>query len=126
MTEYPMTEKWLTVWLADEFHDWIDGDDPVAGYKRQADNSIDVTFESGARFRILVDRLPPLDNEGDPLRAWNKPEGYETLSEQLGTSGNDDCQHVWGFDGALVKCGLCHEIREDFEKTLDALGIPDD
>lgn len=32
---------------------------------------------------------------------------------------NDGCQHVWGFDGAKVKCGLCGKVREDLEATLN-------
>lgn len=53
----PITAKWLTVWLADEFHDWIDGDDPVDFYSVVSHNSINVVFESGARFNIKVTEL---------------------------------------------------------------------
>lgn len=53
----PMTAKWLTIWLADEFGDWIDGDDPVESYDLVASNSIDVTFESGAKFNVKVTEL---------------------------------------------------------------------
>lgn len=49
-----MTEQELTVWLADMFHDWIDGDDPVEQYNRSANNSIDVTFESGVQFNVKI------------------------------------------------------------------------
>lgn len=53
-----MTARELTVNFCDDFHDWIDGDDPVASYDRVADNSIDVTFESGARLNVKVTELP--------------------------------------------------------------------
>jgi hypothetical protein len=32
----------------------------------------------------------------------------------------DGCQHIWGFDGAVVKCGFCGAIREDVEAEAAA------
>lgn len=52
----PMTERWLTIWLADEFHDWIDGDDPVAEYEVSG-SSIIVKFESGATFHVQISKF---------------------------------------------------------------------
>lgn len=52
-----MTLGWLSTFLADEFHDWIDGDDPVDEYNRWIDADgyqIWVKFESGAQFRITL------------------------------------------------------------------------
>lgn len=48
-----MTVRNLVIFLADEFHDWIDGDDPVADYE-VAGNSIIVRFESGEVFHIQI------------------------------------------------------------------------
>lgn len=54
MTDFVMTERWLAIWLADEFHDWIDGDDSVLAYELHNDNSIDVEFEGGSKFHIQI------------------------------------------------------------------------
>lgn len=51
----PMTVKWLLIWLADEFHDWIDGDDAVEEYNVFNNlQSIYVKFDSGQQFVITV------------------------------------------------------------------------
>lgn len=50
----PITVRGLLVWMADEFHDWIDGDDPVKEYKILDTNRIWVDFESGHSFVITV------------------------------------------------------------------------
>lgn len=55
-----MTPGWLTIWLADEFHDWIDGDDPVSEYNRYNQEGISkilVKFESGAQFLITIEEV---------------------------------------------------------------------
>jgi hypothetical protein len=58
-----MNAQELTCWLADEFSDWIDGDDFVVAYAVVADNSIDVTFieahtnEGERRFNVKVTEL---------------------------------------------------------------------
>lgn len=49
----PMTKRNLALWLADEFHDWIDGDDPVDEYDVYG-NSVVVKFESGVMFHIEI------------------------------------------------------------------------
>jgi hypothetical protein len=53
-----MTDLKLAIFLADEFHDWIDGDDPVEEYKSFTDadytRNIWVKFESGAQFVINI------------------------------------------------------------------------
>lgn len=49
-----MTHKELILWLADDFHDWIDGDDPVQDYKILDGHRIWVDFESGQSFVITV------------------------------------------------------------------------
>lgn len=51
-----MTERELLVWMADEFHDWIDGDDPVDEYEISG-QSIIVRFEDGSAFNIQVSRF---------------------------------------------------------------------
>lgn len=53
---YPMTIRSLIIWLADEFHDWIDGDDSVSDYERTED-SIIVRFESGEAFLIQISKF---------------------------------------------------------------------
>ncbi len=53
-----MTTEWLSIWMADEFHDWIDGDDPVSEYNRRTlsgASKIWVKFESGAQFLITIE-----------------------------------------------------------------------
>lgn len=57
MNPYAMTAEELTLSFADDFGDWIDGDDPVESYVFVAQNSIDVTFESGARLNVKVTEL---------------------------------------------------------------------
>lgn len=55
-----MTPGWLTIWLSDEFHDWIDGDDPVSQYDRfdySGNSQVWVKFESGAQFLITVEEV---------------------------------------------------------------------
>lgn len=52
-----MTLKWLLLWLADEFHDWIDGDDPVSEYKIINNNQVWVIFESGNQFKITFEQV---------------------------------------------------------------------
>jgi hypothetical protein len=48
-----MTAQDLVVWLADEFHDWIDGDDAVRRYNTTP-GTVYVEFESGSMFEIRV------------------------------------------------------------------------
>lgn len=56
-----MQASWLAIFLADEFHDWIDGDDPVSEYSRRdhtdLSSSVWVKFESGAEFVINIEEL---------------------------------------------------------------------
>lgn len=56
-----MTARELLSYLADDFHDWIDGDDSVASYKTFGDeissNKIWVKFESGAQFVVSVEEV---------------------------------------------------------------------
>ena len=49
-----MTSRELVLWLADNFHDWIDGDDPVETYTITNVNNIFVKFESGHQFIIGI------------------------------------------------------------------------
>lgn len=51
-----MTERELLNWLADEFHDWIDGDDFVEDYEISG-QSIVVRFDSEATFHIQVSQI---------------------------------------------------------------------
>lgn len=51
-----MTERELLLWMADEFHDWIDGDDPVDEYEISG-QSIIVRFESGSTFHIQISKF---------------------------------------------------------------------
>lgn len=50
-----MTKEELLIWLCDEFHDWIDGDDPVKTYAvGGCGDYVTVEFESGKKFDICV------------------------------------------------------------------------
>lgn len=57
----PMTALELAIYIADEFHDWIDGDDwPEACKLFQVEEyapEVIVTFASGKRFSIAVQEL---------------------------------------------------------------------
>ena len=52
-----MTERMLLLWMADEFHDWIDGEDSVNEYTILDANRIWVEFESGEAFVISVRQI---------------------------------------------------------------------
>lgn len=53
-----MTKDELLIWLCDEFHDWIDGDDPVQNHSfRPLTGRVIVEFESGAKFEVVVNEL---------------------------------------------------------------------
>ncbi len=51
-----MTANQLALFLGDEFHDWIDGDDPVSDYNRLR-NTVWVKFESGAQFMVTIEEV---------------------------------------------------------------------
>ena len=52
---YATTVRDLLIWLADNFHDWLDGDDPVENYVFLVDNNqVFVKFESGNQFVVTV------------------------------------------------------------------------
>lgn len=55
-----MTAKNLTIFFADMFHDWIDGDDSVIDYHRLLVNEgtgLWVLFESGAQFKVSIEEV---------------------------------------------------------------------
>ena len=60
--ENQMNRDELISILADDFHDWIDGDDPVKSVvvtDTYAKQGITVTFESGGVFWITVEDETP-------------------------------------------------------------------
>ncbi len=52
-----MNERELVLWLCDEFHDWIDGDDPVEFYNQISADTVHVKFESGETFSFQVTKI---------------------------------------------------------------------